>query len=72
MRMNIIKRFTLIGFLAVIMLSAPHRLFAQPVDPCTDPADPCPIDSNLIVLFAAAIVVAAKKTYDYKNSTVIK
>lgn len=73
--MSTLKRFTLIGFLTIIILSAPNSLFAQfsePVDPCTDPADPCPIDSNLIVLFAAAVVVAAKKTYDFKRNAILK
>ena len=70
--MRIIKRLFITSLIAVIVTSAPQNVLAQPVDPCTDPADPCPIDSNLIVLFAAAIAVAAKKTYDYKRVSITK
>lgn len=44
---------------------------AEPEDPCTDPADPCPIDSNVILLIGAAIVVAGKKSYDYRKKALV-
>ena len=68
--MKIIKNITL-GFLAVVFLLIPHILFAQPIDPCTDPADPCPIDSNLIILFVAVLLIAAKKAYGYKKTATL-
>ena len=68
--MRIIKRFSFVILAAIIFLSTPNILFAQPIDPCTDPADPCPIDSNLIVLFAAVAFIAAKKAYDFKKTAV--
>ena len=68
--MKLIKQITL-GFLAVVFLLIPHILFAQPIDPCTDPEDPCPIDSNLIVLFVAAVLIAAKKAHDFKKTAAL-
>ena len=68
--MKLIKQITLV-FLAVLFLLIPHILFAQPIDPCTDPADPCPIDSNLIFLFVAAVLIAAKKAYDFKKTAAL-
>ena len=44
-----------------------HELSAQPIDPCTDPADPCPIDDGVYFLLAAGIGAAAYKTYRYKQ-----
>ena len=66
--MKLTKQITL-RFLAVVFLLIPHILFAQPIDPCTDPADPCPIDSNLIILIAVAVAIAAKKAYDFKKTS---
>ena len=59
----------IIGILGILALfSLPFKVAAQgPTDPCTDPADPCPIDSNLVVLVVAAVIIAAKKTYSFKN-----
>ena len=68
--MKLIKQITL-GFLVVVFLLIPHILLAQPIDPCTDPQDPCPIDSNLIVLFVAAVLIAAKKAYDFKKNAAL-
>ena len=49
----------------------PKELKAQgpfdPIDPCTDPADPCPIDDGVYFLLAAGIGAAAYKTYKYKR-----
>ena len=70
--MRIIKRFTIISFLVMFVFATPYKLLAQPIDPCTDPQDPCPIDSNLIVLIVGALVVAAKKSYDYKRTSIVK
>ena len=66
--MKLIKRITFLGFLAVFLFLIPGQLFAQPIDPCTDPVDGCPIDNNIIVLITAALAVAAKKAYDYKKT----
>ena len=38
-----------------------------PIDPCTDPALPCPIDDGVYFLLAAGIGAAAYKTYRYKR-----
>ena len=56
----------------MIVIATPYKIFAQLIDPCTDPQDPCPIDSNLIVLVVAAVAVAAKKSYDFKRTSTIK
>ena len=69
--MKIIKRFFFVILAAVIFLSTSNKVFAQPIDPCTDPADPCPIDSNLIVLFVAVALIAAKKSYDFKKTATV-
>ena len=66
--MKLFKRITFLGFLAGFLLLIPGQLFAQPIDPCTDPVDGCPIDNNIIVLITAALAVAAKKAYDYKKT----
>ena len=66
--MKLIKRITFLGFLAGFLFLIPGQLFAQPIDPCTDPVDGCPIDNNIIVLITAALAVAAKKAYDYKKT----
>ena len=65
--MKLIKQITL-KFLAVVFLLIPYILCAEPINPCTDPADPCPIDSNLIILIAVAVAIAAKKAYDFKKT----
>ena len=66
--MKLIKQITFLVFIAGFLFLMPCQLFAQPINPCTDPADPCPIDSNLIVLFVAVVLIAAKKAYDYKKT----
>ena len=38
-----------------------------PIDPCTDPVDPCPIDDGVYFLLAAGIGAAAYKTHRYKR-----
>ena len=70
--MRIVKRLLFFIVIASLAMSIPFQVFAQPIDPCTDPADPCPIDSNLIVLFAAAFLFAAKKAYQSKKTLLIK
>ena len=69
--MKLIKRFFFVILAAVVFLSTSNQVFAQPIDPCTDPADPCPIDSNLIVLFVAIVLIAAKKSYDFKKTAAL-
>ena len=42
---------------------------AQPGDPGCSPDDPaCPIDDGVILLFAAAIGIAAKRYFDSKKN----
>ena len=65
------KRSILIVLLVFIIFSIPLFTHAQPPDPCTDPLDPCPIDSNVYFLIAVAVAIAAKKTYDYKKKNVL-
>jgi hypothetical protein len=33
-----------------------------PTDPCVDPFDPCPIDTNVILLIVAVILLAGYKS----------
>ena len=70
--MTPIKRFTIIIFLMIMIIATPYQIFAQLIDPCTDPQDPCPIDSNIIVLVVVAVAVAAKKSYDFKRTSIVK
>ncbi|MEQ1554284.1 MAG: hypothetical protein ABL929_08910 [Ferruginibacter sp.] len=65
----------LLAFLFLIAICFPLNLHAQdPDDPCTDPADPCPIDNGVVLLIAASVVIAAKKAYDFNTSknTILK
>jgi hypothetical protein len=56
-------------FLMIAFAFVPAISFAQdPEDPCTAPEDPCPIDSGVVLLMAAVVGIAAKKTYDYRNA----
>ena len=67
--MKILKKALFSFSLAFILYLVPLGLIAQPIDPCEDPdLPPCeiPIDSNLIVLIAAAVGFAGKKAYEYK------
>ena len=58
------------GLFCLFFFCSPIFIFAQPADPCPDPAlADCPIDSNLIVLVIGAVVIAAKKAYDYNKNT---
>jgi hypothetical protein len=58
-----------IFFLMIAFAVVPAVSFAQdPEDPCTAPEDPCPIDSGVLLLVAAVVGIAAKKTYDYRNA----
>ncbi|MFT3980901.1 MAG: hypothetical protein QM687_10560 [Ferruginibacter sp.] len=50
-------------------VNLPLVTFAQPEDPCTDPAIPCPIDGGLSLLLAAGIGLGAKKAYDRRKAT---
>ncbi len=54
----------------IAFLVIPSILIAQPPpDPCPDPMDPdCPIDSGLVFLMAAVILIALKKAYDFKKA----
>ena len=59
------------GLFFLFFFCSPVFIIAQtPGDPCPDPALPdCPIDSNLIVLVIGAVVIAAKKAYEYNKNT---
>ena len=68
--MNFTKYFSIGWILLLTMCCFSTNLFAQfdlPIDPCTDPADPCPIDDGVYFLLAAGIGAAAYKTYKYKR-----
>lgn len=65
MKKNTIFYIIIFNFLLFVV---PLSLLAQPIDPCDDPAAPCPIDSNIVVLIVIALVIAAKKTYSYKKN----
>ena len=67
--MKFFKRAAYFIVLAGLIIFLPIHLMAQPPDPCTDPLDPCPIDSNLVVLIAVALAIAAKKAYDFKKTS---
>ena len=70
--MKLIKRIIFFGLLAGFLFLLPGQLFAQPIDPCTDPLfNPCPIDNNIVVLITVALAVAAKKAYDYKKTAAL-
>jgi hypothetical protein len=60
------KKFILSGFVLMLFIVAPLISYAQ-ANPCTDPADPCPIDGGVSLLIAAGIGIAAKKAYDRKK-----
>lgn len=64
-----LKRIILFTFIVTVNLIMPAKVLAGPTDPCTAPEDPCPIDSNLVVLMIAAAGIAAKKAYDHKKKT---
>jgi hypothetical protein len=64
--MKILKRIIFISVVMLVSTLVPLASHAQ-VDPCTDPADPCPIDSGVVFLIGAVILIAAKKAYDYKT-----
>ena len=58
------------GLFFLFFFCSPIFILAQPADPCPDPAlADCPIDSNLIVLVIGAVVIAAKKAYEYNKNT---
>ena len=67
--MKIFSRIVVSALLMACFFLLPIAVVAQPIDPCTDPDLPCPIDSNLIVLMFAAVAIAGKKAYDYKKIT---
>jgi hypothetical protein len=66
--MKIFKRFLFSLVFILGLVSTPFLLSAQPIDPCTDPDDPCPIDSGVVLLVVAVVAIAAKKTYDFKKN----
>ena len=65
------KLFIIRCMFPLIAICFSNELKAQgpfdPIDPCTDPADPCPIDDGVYFLLAAGIGAAAYKTYRYKR-----
>jgi hypothetical protein len=55
----------------LMLVGSPCVMIAQgpPPDPCPDNTLPdCPIDSGVVVLCGAVLLVAFKKTYDYQKS----
>ena len=64
--MNFRKYLLIVLVLTGFTFGVSNELSAQ-VDPCTDPADPCPIDDGVYFLLAAGIGAAAYKTYRYKQ-----
>jgi hypothetical protein len=71
--MKAIKKLIPLAVL-VMFLVVPSLLIAQPPpDPCPDPQLPdCPIDSGLVLLIAAAVLIALKKAFDYKKKVYIQ
>ena len=64
-----ISKFFFSLFLVSIVLLLPVIGMAQPGDPGCSPDDPaCPIDDGVILLFAAAIGIAAKRYFDSKKN----
>ena len=62
------RKYLLIGLIYMgSTFGFSNELSAQIIDPCTDPADPCPIDDGVYFLLAAGIGAAAYKTYRYKR-----
>ena len=59
-----------ISLFCLFFFGSPIYIFAQtPPNPCPDPVlGDCPIDSNLVVLVIGAVVIAAKKAYDYNKN----
>ncbi len=54
-----------------LFIAMPFLASAQLIDPCTDPDDPCPIDSGVVLLVVAVIAIAAKKTFDYRKQAAV-
>lgn len=65
------KKIIDFNIIFIIFFCSPLVTFSQGPDPCTDPVDPCPIDSNVYFLIVGAIAIAAKKTYDYKKKQIL-
>lgn len=68
--MKIFRPIAVSALMMAFLFLVPSSIFAQPLDPCRDPdLPPCeiPIDSNLIVLMAAAVGLAGKKAYECKR-----
>ena len=61
------KKFIWAALILMICMINPLQSAAQVINPCTDPADPCPIDGGLVLLIAAGIAIAAKKAFDYNK-----
>ena len=70
MKIRVLQSFYIIVMFAVTFILPATSLAQEPEDPCPIPLEACPIDTNLYFLFAAAIIIAAKKTYDYKKRQV--
>ncbi|MFC4261248.1 hypothetical protein ACFOWM_00030 [Ferruginibacter yonginensis] len=62
--MKYIKSFLVIVLVALL----PILGWAQPADPCTDPADPCPVDNGTIFFIAIVFSLIAYKVYRVRFS----
>jgi hypothetical protein len=62
-------RFSIVGLFLSSTASA--QFGDPPADPCTDPTLGCPIDTNVYLFIAVAVILALKKAYDYKKSVAL-
>jgi hypothetical protein len=67
--MKFFKR--ILPVLLILFMGLPT--IAQPVDPCVDPFEYCPIDDNVYFLIIAVVLIAGYKYIAaYRNRVVIK
>ncbi len=66
--MNFFKKILPVLLFFAFCMIIPSILYAQPIDPCTDPFAYCPIDDNVILLIVAVILLAAYKFIAYSKS----
>ncbi len=64
------------GILVAVLFLSQQFSYAQmappappPPDPCTDPAEPCPIDSNLYVLFIFILALVLYSNYRKRTAS---